>query len=65
MVNPIYLDTEFDIAQSGFNARIYGNARRTLVLLAEESRGLFYKAKRIEDLNGVYEQVMNDLGKVV
>ena len=33
-------------------------------MLAEESGGLYYKAKRIDDLHGVYEQVINDLGKV-
>jgi len=64
MVIPIYLDTEYDSRQSGFDVRMYENARRTLALLADESGGLYYKAKRIEDLNGVYEQVIDDLGKV-
>ena len=65
LVIPIYLDTEFDRgARSGFAVRVYESARRTLALLAEESGGLYYKAQRIEDLNGVYEQVINDLGKV-
>ena len=43
---------------------MYENARRTLSQLAEESGGLYYKARKIEDLTGVYEQVLNDLGKV-
>jgi Ca-activated chloride channel family protein len=43
---------------------VYANARRTLNLLADESGGLYYKAKKIEDLNGIYEQVIQDLGKV-
>jgi VWFA-related protein len=64
LIIPIYLDTEFDYSQSGSNAKEYENARRTLALLAEESGGLYYKAQRIEDLNGVYEQVIDDLGKV-
>jgi VWFA-related protein len=42
----------------------YENARRTLNLLAQESGGSYYRARKISDLNGVYEQVINDLGKV-
>jgi hypothetical protein len=33
-------------------------------LLADESGGLYYRAKKIEDLEGVYGQVIEDLGKV-
>jgi hypothetical protein len=33
-------------------------------LLASESGGTYYRAKKLADLNGVYEQVINDLGKV-
>jgi len=29
-----------------------------------ESGGLYYSARKINDLNGVYDQVINDLGKV-
>ena len=43
---------------------MYENARKTLALLAQESGGLYYTARKIEDLNGVYDQVINDLGKV-
>jgi VWFA-related protein len=32
--------------------------------LAEESGGFYYRAKKLEDLNGVYEKVLSDLGKV-
>ena len=42
----------------------YDNARRALNLLANESGGSYYKARKLSDLNGVYEQVINDLGKV-
>ena len=60
-VIPIYLDTEGDeIAPE----HVYRNARKTLMALADESGGMYYKAKKVEDLNGVYEQVLNDLGKV-
>jgi VWFA-related protein len=64
LIIPIYLDTEGSNSYSDFTKKMYENARRTLMLLAQESGGLYYKARRIEDLNGVYEQVINDLGKV-
>jgi VWFA-related protein len=61
LIIPIYLDTEGDNPMA---ARIYANARRTLNLLADETGGLYYKAKKIDDLNGIYDQVIQDLGKV-
>lgn len=63
LIIPIYLDTEAD-GPFGFGQRAYENARKTLKLLADESGGLYYTARKIEDLNGVYDQVINDLGKV-
>lgn len=64
LIIPIFLDTENDDYSNAFTERIYQNARKTLALLADESGGLFYKAKKIEDLDGVYGQVIEDLGKV-
>jgi VWFA-related protein len=65
LIIPIYLDTESDRGfLPDFGKRMYENARKTLALLAEESGGLYYQARKIADLNGVYEQVINDLGKV-
>jgi VWFA-related protein len=61
LVVPIYLDSERDDLPS---RRVFASARRTLELLAEESGGLYYKARKIEDLSGVYDQVIEDLGKV-
>jgi VWFA-related protein len=61
LIIPIYLDTEG--ADRGAK-RVYESARNTLALLAEESGGLYYQARRIEDLSGVYDQVIEDLGKV-
>ena len=61
LIIPIYLETGDD---DPFSKRLGKNARNTLTLLANESGGPFYKARKIEDLNGVYEQVINDLGKV-
>ena len=62
LIIPIFLDTEMDMR--GFGKTLFENARRTLNLLAEESGGSYYYARKLSDLNGVYEQVINDLGKV-
>lgn len=64
LIIPIYLDTEGDDFTYGYMKRIYENARKTLMRLADESGGLYYKARKIEDLEGVYGQVIADLGKV-
>jgi VWFA-related protein len=63
LIVPIYLDTEQDIGYV-YEQTAFENARRALNLLATESGGSYYKARKISDLNGVYEQVINDLGKV-
>jgi VWFA-related protein len=63
LIVPIYLDTE-DSMGNPYAKNEYENARRMLNLLAQESGGTYYKARKISDLNGVYEQVINDLGKV-
>jgi VWFA-related protein len=63
LIVPIYLDTE-ETYGSKSQAEEYENARRALHLLADESGGSYYHARKISDLNGVYEQVINDLGKV-
>ncbi len=63
LIVPIYLDTEEHYGNS-FVQEEYENARRALKLLADESGGSYYRARKLSDLNGVYEQVINDLGKV-
>jgi Ca-activated chloride channel family protein len=60
-VIPIYLDTENADSSSPKTREI---ARATLAKLADESGGLYYKAKKLEDLVDVYERVLNDLSKV-
>lgn len=67
-VVPIYLDTEDKTPcaiNSPFNCtlskRAYSQARNTLNFLAEESGGQFYYAEKFEDLDGVYERVLDDL----
>ncbi len=63
LIVPIYLDTEADYGYKSLKQE-YENARLTMNLLAQESGGNYYRARRLSDLNGVYEQVINDLGKV-
>ena len=63
LIVPIYLDTEENFGSQYMKVE-YENARRTLNLLAQESGGSYYQARKLSDLNGVYEQVINDLGKV-
>lgn len=67
IVLPIYLDTEAEMERDNrwFDIkRTYAIARRQLELLAAESGTTLYSARRIEDLKGVYEQVIRDLGTV-
>lgn len=64
LIIPIFLDTEGEEYPDSNARRLYESARKTLALLADESGGLYYKAKKIEDLDGVYSQVLEDLGKV-
>jgi VWFA-related protein len=63
IIVPIYLDTEQNYGNI-YVKEEYENARRALKLLADESGGTYYRARKLSDLNGVYEQVINDLGKV-
>lgn len=60
LIVPICLYTQ----DQGFSARTHENARNALSLLADESGGLFYQARKIEDLKDAYAQVIEDLGKV-
>jgi Ca-activated chloride channel homolog len=65
IVLPIYLDTEREmIAQHRASETTYIIARQQLAQLATESGSLVYQARQVEDLNGVYEQVIRDLGTV-
>ncbi|MFL6468639.1 MAG: VWA domain-containing protein [Pyrinomonadaceae bacterium] len=60
----IYLNTTPGNFSSGWLDRMAKRSQEFMSMLAEESGGQFYKAKGINDLNGIYEQVVNDLGKV-
>jgi VWFA-related protein len=65
IIVPIYLDTEREmVKQKRASENSYTLARQQLTELAGESGSLLYQARKVEDLNGVYEQVMRDLGTV-
>lgn len=65
LIIPIYLHTKEAFGRYiGVGNRVLENSRKTLELLTDESGGLFYNARKIEDLEGVYVQVIEDLGKV-
>lgn len=56
----VYLD---NFSKYGINKYTEKNGRM-LWMLAEETGGEFYKADSFGDLKGIYEKVINDLGKV-
>ena len=65
IVIPIYLDTEREmVKQLRASETSYLIARRQLAQLATESGSIVYQASKVEDLEGVYEQVIRDLGTV-
>lgn len=65
IVIPIYLDTESEmVGQQRATEMTYVIARQRLGQIATESGSIIYHARRLEDLNGVYEQVIRDLGTV-
>lgn len=65
IVLPVYLDTEADGVKSRrIPASAYVLARQQLGILAEESGNVVYQARKLKDLDKVYEQVIRDLGTV-
>jgi VWFA-related protein len=67
IVLPLYLDTEAEMVKQhrwfGVEST-FAIARQQLAQLAAESGSLLYRARKLEDLKGVYEQVIRDLGTV-
>jgi Ca-activated chloride channel family protein len=59
-VYPIYIDTE---RESGghYSAEAFAKARKQLQALGEQTGGTPFRAGRIEDLDGVYQQVSAEL----
>ena len=58
---PIYLDTE---GPDPGSKRTYATARTTLKYIADQSAGNMYTARRLDDLSGIYDQVLKDVGTV-
>jgi VWFA-related protein len=58
----VYLDSR-DYGGDYFQ-KIKQKSQQSLFLLADETGGQLYKANNVKDLNGIYEQIINDLGKV-
>ena len=64
IVLPIYLDTEKEARRHGTPSSAYTLARQELVELAAQSVNSIYRARKVKDLDGVYAQVVHDLGMV-
>jgi VWFA-related protein len=64
IVLPIYLDTENEKHEMSSLREAYALARQQLAMLADESGHEIYRAKKVKDLDGVYQQVMRDLSTV-
>jgi Ca-activated chloride channel homolog len=62
-IYPMYLDTEYEmvVKQRREKARTYEIARGQLKAVAEQSGGLLFRVDRIEDLEGVYRRVADEL----
>jgi len=61
---PVWINTGFgwgtDISSKKYRQRL----QTPLEMLADETGGAIYKVGNLKDLNGVYDQVINDLGRV-
>ena len=64
IVLPIYLDTEREEYQKNSLKDAYALARQQLAMLAAESGNVIYQARKVKDLEGVYQQVIRDLSTV-
>ena len=64
IVLPIYLDTEREEYQKNGLKDAYALARQQLAMLAAESGNVIYQARKVKDLEGVYQQVVRDLNTV-
>jgi Ca-activated chloride channel homolog len=62
-VYPIYFDTE---PENGgyYSAATFSTARRQLEELASQTGGAYFRARRIEDLDDVYQQVSAELHSI-
>lgn len=62
---PVYVNTlRAKESDKDFIGKLGTKLHRSLTMLADESGGIAYKADDLRDLNGIYEQVINDIGKI-
>ncbi|MFL6216627.1 MAG: VWA domain-containing protein [Blastocatellia bacterium] len=59
-IYPIYFDTEPDM-EHRYSKTIFAEARTQLRTLADQTGGAYFMARRIEDLDGVYQLVAAEL----
>jgi len=67
IIIPVYLDTETELLKKApylATPESYTMAREQLAQIADESGSAVYRANKVEDLEGVYQQVIRDLGTV-
>ncbi|HEY8186274.1 MAG TPA: VWA domain-containing protein [Pyrinomonadaceae bacterium] len=65
IVFPIYLDTEKEELKRHSTSRVaYAMAREQLARIAEASASRLYRANELKDLDDVYKQVIQDLGRI-
>ena len=61
---PVALNVEGYRYDNGLWARVSRAAHSYLSMLAEETGGQLYEVRDLKDLNGAYDQVINDLSRV-
>ncbi|HRH41891.1 MAG TPA: VWA domain-containing protein [Pyrinomonadaceae bacterium] len=59
---PVYLFPDY--INSDWAKKAMHRHFQSMQMLADETGGQIYQANKIKDLNGIYEQIINDLGKV-
>ena len=64
IILPIYLDTQKEKLAQSTPPEAYEMAREQLGALAEEGGNPLYRANKLKDLDGVYQQIIRDLGTV-
>lgn len=64
IVLPIYLDTQKEKIAQNVPPEAYEMARDQLAAMAEEGGNPLYRARKLKDLDGVYQQIIRDLGTV-
>lgn len=64
IVLPIYLDTQKEKTARSTPPEAFETAREQLAALAEEGGNPLYRARKLKDLDGVYQQIIRDLGSV-